>query len=231
MLRKQRDLCFIYGMDRERQSISHLLSNEKVALNKSSIGRRKQKRWVVGRSLVGEAIQQRKKWSWNKGGAELLTCHEDPALPHSDVLSLPTLTPGVHQRMVSASVFPTSWAVSVTSQPLATSFYPWIIIFTKLSMQSPFLALHPWYVVGFLGGVLVGDPCNAGPGAKAEERSPCLGSSWSGSSAGDTEQGPCLSSVQPVLHRRDCPLTVGDSCWSMVWPAELSLLLLKCGLV
>lgn len=77
------------------------------------------------------------KQSLSKGGAERL--------------SLPTLAPGAHQRTVSASAFPTSWAASVTSQPQDTSFYPWIITFMKLSMQRPFLALHPWYVPGFLG--------------------------------------------------------------------------------
>jgi len=38
------------------QSMSHLLCDEKVSLNKSSVGRRKQKGWMVGKSLTGEAI-------------------------------------------------------------------------------------------------------------------------------------------------------------------------------
>lgn len=136
------------------------------------------------------------KQSWNKGGAELLSCCEDPDMPPSDILPLPTFTLGAHQMMVSASVFPTSWAASVTNQPQATSFYPWIIIFMKPSMQSPFPALHPWYVVGFLGVVLRGDPCSGGRGAKAEERSP-----WSRARAAlqqeDTKQVPWPSSVHP----------------------------------
>lgn len=173
----------------QRQSISCLLSDEKVALNKFSI----RNRGVGGRKKFnrrGYPTVEETKRSWNNGGAELLLCCEDPAMPHSDILPLPTLTLGAHRRTVSASVFPTLWAASVTSQPRATSSYPWIIIFMKLSMQSHFLALHPWYVVGFLGVTLRGDSCRGGTGAKAEERSPCSESSWSGSLAGKYKAGP-----------------------------------------
>lgn len=90
------------------------------------------------------------------------------------------------------------------SQHQATSSYLWIIIFMKLSTQSPFLAQHTWYVVGFLGH-LRGDACDGGTGAEAEERSPCPWSRRSGVLAGRSFDHPQFILV---LHGHDYPVTV-----------------------
>jgi len=60
----------------------------------------------------------------------------------------------------------------------------------KLNMQSPFLALHPWYVGGFLGVILRGYLHSGVIGAEPEERSPHSGSSQSGSLAGGYKASP-----------------------------------------
>lgn len=107
---------------------------------------------VVGRSLIVEAVPQWKKQNGGETRVELSCSHAERTQKCcTHILPVPTPALGVHQRTVSASAFPTSWAASAMSQPQATSFCPWIIIFMKLSMQRPFLVLHPWYVVGCSG--------------------------------------------------------------------------------